>query len=184
MNRVKKLKIIQITLFFIGIIIVFFTYFERENLNKEKIISSDIQKKINKQLQNPKKDENIFYNIQYSGLDLEGNRYTIKSLEAVNSDVDANVVNMKKVTAAFYFKDGTVLNVLSEHAIYNNKTLDMLFDKKVIATYENSKLYAEKAEFSNSKSFLIISNGVKITDLRGTMFADELLFDIKKKRWI
>ena len=54
----------------------------------------------------------------------------------------------------------------------------MIFKKNVNATYQNSELTAEKAEFSNSKSFLIVSEGVKIKDLRGTMYADKLLFDI------
>ena len=35
--------------------------------------------------------------------------------------------------------------------------------------------------FSNSKSFLTISEKVVINDIRGTMFADKLLFDIKKQ---
>ena len=81
----------------------------------------------------------------------------------------------------FYFKDGTVLNVLSDSGIYNNKTLDMTFDGNVKADYEGSKLFAEKAEYSNSKSYLTISNKVKIKDSRGTMVADKLLFDIKKQ---
>ena len=37
--------------------------------------------------------------------------------------------------------------------IYNNKTLDMIFEKNVKANYEESKLFAEKAEYSNSKVF-------------------------------
>ena len=91
------------------------------------------------------------------------------------------IVNMKFVEATFYFKDGTVLEVLSESGIYNNKTLDMKFDGNVRAKYEASELFAQKAEYSNSKSFLMISNDVKVRDYRGTMFADKLLFDIKKQ---
>ena len=64
---------------------------------------------------------------------------------------------------------------------YNNKTLDMLFSKNVEAFYEGSKLFAQKAEYSNSESYLIISDGVKIRDVKGNMIADELLFDIKNK---
>ena len=88
---------------------------------------------------------------------------------------------MKGVTATFYFKDNTTLNVYSDEGNYNNKTLDIIFRKNVKALYENSKLFADKAEFSNSKNFLTITNNVKIIDERGTMFADKLLFDIKDK---
>ena len=66
-------------------------------------------------------------------------------------------------------------------AIYNNKTLDMIFNKDVRAYYLSTELFAEKAEFSNSGSFLTVSEDVKVNDPRGTVFADKLLFDIKKK---
>ena len=88
---------------------------------------------------------------------------------------------MKGVQAVFYFKDDTVLNVSSKRGTYNNKTLDMNFYESVNANYGKSQLFAEKAEYSNSKSFLIISENVKVKDIRGTMVADRLLFDIKKQ---
>ena len=52
---------------------------------------------------------------------------------------------------------------------------------KMVSYREGSKLFAQKAEYSNSKSFLTISEKVKINDARGTMIADKLLFDIKKQ---
>ena len=65
--------------------------------------------------------------------------------------------------------------------MYNNRTLDMTFDGNVKAIYLESELFAQKAVYSNSKSFLTISDSVKIVDSRGTMAADKLLFDIKKE---
>ena len=88
---------------------------------------------------------------------------------------------MRSTTAIFYFKDGTVLNISSEIGVYNNKTLDMLFSGEVEASYIESKLFADKAEYSNSEGFLTITKNVIIEDSRGTMIADELLFDIKKQ---
>ena len=88
---------------------------------------------------------------------------------------------MKFVTAKFYFKDGTILNIGSSTGVYNNQTLDMLFEGNVKADYIESKLSAGKAEYSNSKSFLIITKNVTIEDSKGTMIADKLLFDIKKQ---
>ena len=58
----------------------------------------------------------------------------------------------------------------------------MKFEGDVKAIYEESRLFSQKAEYSNSKSFLIISENVKIEDIKGTMFADELYFDIKKQK--
>ena len=88
---------------------------------------------------------------------------------------------MKSVTAIFYFKDDTILEIWSNNGIYNNNTLDMTFKDNVRAIYEKSELVANQAEYSNSKSFLSITGKVKVKDVKGTMFADKLLFDIKKQ---
>ena len=54
----------------------------------------------------------------------------------------------------------------------------MIFNKNVIGKYDTSELFAEKAEYSNSKGFLIVSENVKIIDIKGTMLAEKLVFDI------
>ncbi len=180
-ERKKKLIITQLSLMFLGIIIILFTYTEKEKSQEEKIISQEAQKKINAQLSNNSREEDIFFNIEYSGLDLAGNRYILKTAEAYNNRNNQEIVNLKSVEATFYFKDGTKLNVWSETGLYNNNSLDMSFYGNVKAIYENSKLYAEKAEYSNSNGYLVISDSVRVEDLKGSLFADKLLFDIKKQ---
>ena len=179
-ERKKKIKIIQISLLLVGMLIIFFTYIKKENTSENKIISTEAQKKIKKQMKN-QSEKDIFYNIEYSGLDLAGNRYILKANEATTDELNQDIINMKSVTSTFYFKDGTVLNVSSNTGIYNNKTLDMFFAGKVEASYIESRLFADKAEYSNSESFLTITNNVIIEDSRGTMIADKLFFDIKKQ---
>ena len=88
---------------------------------------------------------------------------------------------MKSVEAKFYFKDNTILNISSDYGKYNNKSLDIEFFSNVNGDYLSSKLFAQKAEYSNSKGFVVVSKDVKIIDKRGTMFAEKLLFDIKEE---
>ena len=180
-ERKKRLIIIQISLLVVGSLIILFTYSDLNVSDKEKIITTETQKRIDEQLRNEDQDGDIFFNIEYSGLDLAGNRFILKSKEAFNNKANEEIVNMKFVEAFFYFKDGTVLKIVSDSGVYNNKTLDMNFDGNVRANYEGSELFAQKAQYSNSKSFLMISNEVKVKDYRGTMFADKLFFDIKKQ---
>ena len=180
-ERKKKLITIQISLLIIGSLIILFTYSDLNFSDEEKILTTETQKRIDEQLKNESQDGDIFFNIEYSGLDLAGNRFILKSKEALNKKASQEIVKMKFVEAFFYFKDGTVLKILSDRGIYNNKTLDMNFDGNVIAKYEGSELFAQKAQYSNSKSFLMISNEIKVKDYRGTMFADKLFFDIKKQ---
>ena len=182
MSRKQKLRIFQILFLITGVIIIFFTFLQSNKFQKEQIISDNLQKKIDKEISIQGSDKSsTFYNVKYSGLDLEGNRYTISSKKAVNSDTNENVVNMNEVFAVFYFKDNTELNITSNKAIYNNKTLDIKFEDSVKCLYENSELYAGSAEFLNSKNSLSVSNNVKIIDSKGTIFADKLTFDIKNK---
>ena len=182
MDRKKKLRFIQITLLAFGVLTIFFTYIKDESDRAENLISSETKKKIEKQISNQKSNnEDIFYNIEYSGFDLNGNRYNIKSKEATNSKESVELVNMKFVEAKFYFKDNTILNITSDYGKYNNKSLDVEFFSNVNGNYLSSKLFAQKAEYSNSKGFVVVSQDVKIIDKRGTMFAEKLLFDIKEE---
>ena len=178
-DRKKKLRIIQIALLVLGTITIFFTYYANNNETENKIVSKVKRDEI-KDLSS-ENDKDVFFNIEYSGLDLAGNRYKLKSEEAFTKKEKQEIVYMKFVEAIFYFKDNTVLNVKSNNGVYNNRTLDMNFEGEVIANYEKSKLTAEKAMYSNSKGFLVISDNVTVKDVRGTMIADELLFDIKKQ---
>ena len=179
MERKKKLRLFQAILLIVGIIIIFITY-----ADKDLFLNKKINQKTTPIIENETtgQKENIFYNIEYSGLDLAGNRYIIKSKEATTNASNQEIVNMKFVESFFYFKDDTVLKVKSDYGTYNNKTLDMFFNSNVKANYQNSVLFAENAEYSNSENFLSISGKVKIENFKGTMFADKLLFDIKKHK--
>ena len=181
-KRKKKLRFIQISLFFIGIIIIMISYSENDrSIKKEEILSKDTKKLVENELgegeSNP--EGNIFYNIEYSGIDLNGNRYILKSKKAKTLEANEEILDMTGVEAFFYFKDDTTLLIQSKFGEYNNKTFDMKFFKNVEAKYKNSELFADKAEFSNSKGFLTISNNVKIIDTQGNLNADKLLIDIQ-----
>tara|TARA_B100000963_G_scaffold322763_1_gene307042 strand:+ start:2930 stop:3532 length:603 start_codon:yes stop_codon:yes gene_type:complete len=182
MNRKRKLRLIQLSLLILGSIIIFLTYSDKQNLSDKQLVPKETQEKVKKQLAQDDEKGDVFFNISYSGLDLAGNRYILKSKEARYNEKKQEVVIMKFVEAIFYFKDSTTLRVLSDNGIYNNKTLDMTFDGNVNAFYEESELFAQRAEYSNTKSYLTILNNVKVKDSMGTMVADKLLFDIKKQK--
>ena len=82
MDRKKKIKIIQINLLVIGLAILIFTYLNKSLERTDEILSVDTKTKIKKQLEDQNPDSDIFYNIEYNGLDLAGNRYVLKSSEA------------------------------------------------------------------------------------------------------
>ena len=185
MERKKKLRIIQFFLLVFGLSLIYLTYYDsgKENSLEEEILSKTTQEKIKKQnLENPTDDRDIFYNVEYTGLDLTGNRYLIKSKEAYLDKINSEIVYMQDVSSIFYFKDDTVLYVYAEKGIYNNKTLNMIFKDNVNAKYLDNELFANNAEYSNTESYLKIYGKVKINNKRGNLVADKLLFDITKQQ--
>jgi lipopolysaccharide export system protein LptA len=180
-NRKKKLLIIQTALFLAGMIIIIFSYSSVSNKDG-KIFDLKKKKEINKTIKKTTNDSDVFFNIKYSGLDLSGNRYILESEEAIINKDNQKLVLMSKVNANFYFKDNTILKVKSDFGTYNNETLDMNFKDNVKAVYNQSVLYAEKAEYFNSEGYLIITDQVKVLDPMGNLKADKLTFDVKNQK--
>ena len=181
-SRRKKILFIQLFLFFAATILISFTYINLGNNSSKQILSEKKKREINEKIKKDKSDGNIFYDIVYSGLDLSGNRYIINAKEANNNNDNEGFVSLKNVNAVFYFKDNKNLNITSKFGLYNNKTLDMKFEKDVKAEYDGSTLLAEEAEYLNSKNLIEISNNVEITDFRGTLIAEKLVLDIEENK--
>ena len=183
MDRKKKLRIVQLCLISIGILTLIFTYSDKINLKKKSSTAQELKKEVDDNMINNKENANgnVFYNIEYSGLDLAGNRYILKSQSAINNSLDSDLIDMTGVTAVFYFKDGTVLKIKSNFGEYNNNTLDINFKSDIKAEYGESTLEAQYAEYSNSQGFLTVTDNVIVNDVQGNLVADKLLFDIKSQ---
>jgi hypothetical protein len=182
-DRKKKLRFFQFFLLAFGIAIIYATYYDQNSETNTEMISKTNKEKIKKQSEGKISDKkDIFFNVEYTGLDLNGNRYNLKSEEAYFDELQKEITHMNIVQAIFYFKDDTVLYVWADNGIYNGKTLDMKFESNVRADYLESKLFAEKAEYSNTSSYLSIYDNVRINDKRGNLIADKLLFDITKQK--
>ena len=179
MNRKKKIRLAQFILLFFGLLIIYLTYYNKEISLDQNIKSEKIEQKNS---ENISQNKDLFFNIEYSGFDLQGNRYSIKSVEAYVDEIRPEIIHMKMVDSTFYFKDNTNLYIEADEGIYNNKTLDMKFQQNVKGNYLTSKLFAEKAEYSNSKSYLSVHENVRINDVKGNLIADKLLFDITSQK--
>ena len=175
-ERKKKLRIIKFFLLIFALLIIYLTYYNKEIDNTDVTNSEQIKEALK-----DKEDEDLFFNIEYTGLDLRGNRYLLKSKKARLDEEKPEIVYMDDVHATFYFKDNTILYIWSDKGIYNNKNFDMQFSENVKAEYLDSKLFAEKANYSNTGNYLSIYENVRIDDIRGNLIADILLFDITKQ---
>ena len=178
--KLNKTKFIQISLLLLAFFLIFFTYFfnlkkkqPSTNLDQIKTIEPDGEKE---------KVANTFVDVEYSGLDRNGNRFIITSKYA-NFETDrSNIIAMEEVLCIFYFKDQTSMTVQSSYGIYNNVTDDMEFTENVKMNYLENVLFAEKVNFFNVKNELLIEGNVKTKSPEGELQADRLDFDLNSKK--
>ena len=180
-KRKKKIILLQSGIFLIAIALIFATYYDKD---KKTVTNSKINESA--QLSENKKDaENestIFYNLEYKGFDLNGNRYSITSKEAETNLEQKDLVYMRGVKTTFYFKNGEVLEIWSDNGVYNSENFDMNFSDNVKAKYLESELYSNNASYTNASNILIVSGNVEIYDKKGKIFAEELNLDIANKK--
>ncbi len=171
-NRKKKIIFIQVTIFFIALLLLYNTY--RDKSEKiEEVVKINID---------TEPDVNSFTNIEYSGFDLNGNKYILEAANAKFKTETPETISMKNVTARFYLKDDTILEVVSDNGLYNNITLDMKFEKNVKAYYLTNTLFSELLTYSNSSGKLLASGNVRGESVeKGEFFADNVEYNFTNK---
>ena len=125
--------------------------------------------------------KNTFENVEYKGIDLRGNRYVIKSEKAEFDVNNPELIDMKVMTAIFYFKDGSVLKVNGDYGKYNNETYDMEFRNNIVANYQNDIVYADNLDYFNTKNLLTIYGNVRGESIKGNITGDKVKIDLSKK---
>jgi|TARA_B110000438_G_scaffold300131_1_gene351808 hypothetical protein len=176
-SRKKKILSIQVLIFVTTIFLIYFTYY-RDNqsvstLGSKPTVIEEETDEVSK--------SNSFEKVEYKGLDLEGNRYIIKSKKASFEIDTPELINMKIMTAIFYLKDGSLLEVQGDYGTYNNVTNDMAFRDNIIAKYNSDYLYSDNLDYLNSKKSLSIYGNVRTESIQGNIVADNLEFDLSKK---
>ena len=177
-SKLNKKMLSQITLLLLGVLIIFFTYFYTD---KEKIVEETEKKKIVKDDEQTQ-SKSTFENIQYEGVDVSGNKFVINSAYAEFENITPNIISMENIVCKFFFKDGTVLKIISDLGVYDNITNDMSFEENVKMYYLESTLFSEKADFINSKNYLLVQGNVVAEGLEGGLKADKMSFDLTEKK--
>jgi|TARA_B110001452_G_scaffold262444_1_gene262483 hypothetical protein len=171
-SRKKKIRLIQVIIFLVASFLLFSTYRD----TNEKIIETAKSEVVMDDT------NNSFSDIQYSGFDLNGNRYTLQAGTANFKTEEPESINMKNVVANFYLKDNTVLKVVSDEGLYNNITLDMNFRKNVKSTYSANTLLSNQLTYSNTEGKLIVTGNVRGESVeKGEFFADNVEYDLTSK---
>ena len=171
-TRKKKIILIQLILFLIASLLVYNTYRDK-TIVKEQTTEIETQSDA---------DTNSFTDVEYSGFDLNGNRYILKAKNTDFKSESPELINMLGVISTFYLNDSSVLTVISDEGLYNNVTLDMEFRKNVKSTYLSHTLLSDKLNYSNTNGKLIASGNVKGESVeKGEFFADKVEYTLASK---
>ena len=172
-NRKKRLLFIQILLFSLAISLLYVFYYQgdksgynvtKKKVEKETIESEDVS--------------NFFEDVEYKGIDANGNRYLLQSKTAVFDEGSPELINMIEMQATFYFKDGKILQVFGNTGKYNNKTNDMEFRDNVKVLQAENKIFADNLDYFNLKKLIKIYGNVKGESFNGNFTADILNLNI------
>ena len=120
--------------------------------------------------------------MEYNGVDLNGNRYVVKSKSAKFKSDFPELVKMTSMTAIFYFKDNTTLKIFGNYGSYNNKTFDMEFREEILAEYDNNFLYADNINYFNKKSFPRNIWKCELENDSGEVKSDRIELDLETKK--
>ncbi len=175
----NKKKIFQLSLIFIGLFIIFFTYFFNLEQKQTSDISSESEIKVNEEFL--EEGVNRFENVEYKGIDNTGNKFTIGSQFAEFKKDKPELIFMENVECFFTFKDNTILVISSNKGIYNNVSNDMQFTESVKMDYLDNILFSDRAIFNNFENQLLVAGNVKGDGPTTNLKADELDFDLNTK---
>ena len=183
----RKRFIIQITIFVLAILLIFSTYFRKDTQEgfkffTKKEIVDDKENEINQDEPKVNEKSNFFENVEYNGIDLNGNRYIVKSEFAEFESDFPELIKMTNMTAIFYFSDGSSIKIIGKYGSYNNKTFDMKFREEIFAEYGVNFLYADNVNYFNDRSYLEVFGNVKIENSDGDILSDRIELDLKSKK--
>ena len=171
--RKKKLFLIQATLLMIAILLLYIFYY-RDNVSEQAVEKVLIENEKLEKLG----ESNFFEDVEYKGIDANGNRYLLKSNIASFSDESPELVKMIGMNATFYFKDGKVLKVSGKSGTYNNKTNDMQFRDDVKVVQASNRIFADNLDYFNLKRLIKVYGNVKGKSLDGNFTSDILNLNI------
>ena len=172
----KKI-VIQIIPFFLILLICFFFY-KKYFATKEDVVK-DISKD---QIENTENPNNLIKNLKYDVKFENRTQYTITSnLSEITYQDGEEIVLMQTVKAIFKDKDGSILEIISDKAEFNNSTYNTNFNKNVKITYLDNSIQSEKLLLNFEENVVTISDNIIYEGIQGLMKTDNIKIDLISK---
>jgi hypothetical protein len=170
-------KLTQVLLLILEIILILLIYniYIKKNHNEkvEKILTKETKEK---------NSNNVINDLEYSSIDVKGNKYIILSKKGMIDPVDANIIYMTGVDAKIIMPEDETIYISSNFAKYDQTTNDTNFREEVLLLSGIHTINTEILNFSFGNSLVNMSNKVIYKSMDTILIGDRLEFDLITKK--
>ena len=185
----KSKILLQILLFLLASIILFFTFYNYGTKTIDISSSPDLiqaDSKIDKALtgsidESEKSIPNILKNAIYENFDDQGNKYIIRADTSEFKDLNSKKIFMKGVNAVINPSSNNFLTISSEEAIFNNKSLETEFSKNVELNYLDHNIKGESLVLLFDENLITMKDQIIYKNLDAELTADKITIDMVTK---
>ena len=172
-------SIIQLFIFFIIVIFLFF-FIKNTFWSKTKdIIDLDLEKKnLSHEIDDKENFSNIIEHLNYRSIDANGNEYILNAEFGEVSQDDQNLIMLKNVSGKLILKNNSDIYIYADYAKYNSKNFDTNFYQNVSGFFELSKIYSDNLDLLFKDNLGIMYNNIKFFDKNLEVAADKILLNL------
>mgnify|MGYP001202101858 CR=1 FL=1 len=172
----KKTVIIQLSLFFLIIIIsiiIYLNYFKDNSKNVKNLSNDD---KIENNL-----EDNIIENIVYESTDNKNRTYIIEAMTGILDESNSEIISMRDVNAKVLLKDGNIIYISALKAKYNTLSYETLFEKNVRLNFLDHSVTSDNLDLLFNENILTAYNNLLYKNLNMSINADKIEIDMISK---
>jgi len=179
----KNKKVIQITLIFIGLLLILSTYFIYPRMKENKALKEKIEKDKTATTKIEEGVSNTFENVSYKALYNTKNPFTVSADSAKILKSNPDIVYMNYMKVSIHMNDGRVVVITSDRGRYNKLTYDCFFEDNVKATDSETTIRADNLDFLANEDIVTVYNNVNLLNDKVSLEADKVRYDFNKKRY-
>ena len=177
----KNKKTIQLTLIFIGLILILATYYIYPEISKNKFIEQKLKEDKKIAIETGKDVSNTFENIEYNAFYNIDRPFTVRSEKAFILTNEPDVVYMISMKVILRMKDDRVVVITSDKGSYNKVTYDCFLRHNVKATDGDTIIKGDNLDFLSNQEKVDIYNNVNLVNEKISMVADKINYNFEKK---
>jgi LPS export ABC transporter protein LptC len=174
----NKKSSLQAVLVLVIMIILFWFYLKYFTNNFADVKEVQVIEKNNEE-QNS--DSTYINDINYTSIDVRGNKYQITAKLAEIKIENSDVMFLTDVIAFVFIKDKDTVKITSNFGKYNTINYDTIFSENVIVVYPGHMITGEYLDFSFLTDLGIFTTNVIYTGEKTNLFADKIEMNLTTK---